>query len=505
MDFLYKIVYSSGESASQLRYNVQLSSDNGSTWKDIIPLSFAGATSQTYNFGNEAETSTAKVRVRAYDGVSYGDWDESNGVFTISQNDPPAAPDNLAPNGITVDRSKTNRMSWRHNDPDGNDPQSKFEINWRLQGNSSWTVVSQNTINQYYDVPINTFPAGKIEWRVRTYDQGGLVGPYSAVTVFTSAGTPTTPTITSPANNATIPIANPTVTWSHPEQVQYRVRVFRTSDTMMVFEETKVSPNKALTISTALANNTAYYVNVAIADSSGLWSNDARVNFTIAYTQPTAPTLSYTVDNINGSVTISVLNPFATGDIPRTDYDDFYRKTGNGEWIKLARLTNPSTGLVTWTDRTLTPNATEVYKVRAVGSNGAFRDSNTITIVANLRDTQIAVAANTLSYVTLRKRNASKEVTGRQAVSSDFVGRPYPLTEFGSNLNRVYDYTYKVENWDDVVQIREFAQLGEAFLLRDNWGKKDFVTFSSVSIEEGRTFWYVTIQPTKVYYVEAIE
>ncbi|AXN58350.1 virion structural protein [Bacillus phage Wes44] len=505
MDFLYKIVYSSGEAASQLRYNVQLSSDSGSTWKDIIPLSFAGATSQSYNFGNELETSTAKVRVRAYDGVSYGPWDESDGVFTISQNDPPGAPDNLAPNGTSIDRSKVTRMSWRHNDPDGNDPQSKFEINWRMQGSSSWTVVTQNSVNQYYDAPTNTFPAGKIEWRVRTYDQGGLVGPYSTVTVFTAAGTPTTPIITSPANNSTLPDANPTITWSHPDQVQYRVRVFKTSDNSMVFEAIKISPNKALTITTALANSTAYYVNVAIADSSGLWSNDARVNITISYTQPNTPTLSATVDNINGTVSLSVLNPFATGNTPRTDFNEFFRKTGNGEWIKVQRLSNPNTGLVNWTDRMPTPNATEVYKVRAVGSNGAYVDSSSVTVVVSLRDTQLAVASNTLSYVTLRKREGSKEVTGRKSVSSDFVGRPYPMTEFGSNLNRSMDYRYKVENWDDVLQIREYAQLGEAFILRDNWGKKDFVTFDTVNIDEGRTFWYVSIHLTKVYYQEAIE
>lgn len=505
MDFLYKVIYSAGEAASDLKYNVQLTTNNGSTWKDIIPLSFAGATSQTYNFDNEPETSTAKVRIRAYDGVSYGDWDESNGVFSISHNDPPAAPDNLSPNGTTEDRSTTTRLSWRHNDPDGSDPQSRFELQWRLQTDTSWTVVSQNTVNQYYDVGANVFPAGKIEWKVRTYDQGGLVGPFSNVAVFTAAGKPTTPIITSPANNATLPDARPLVTWSHPNQVQYRVRVLKTSDDSVVFDVTRTSTNKALSIDTALSNNTAYYIQVAITDSTGIWSDYARVNITIAYTQPTAPTVSVTTDNINGTATLSIFNPFPTGDIPRTTWNDIYRKTGNGDWIKIARVTNPSTGIVSYTDRALTPGATEVYIVKAVASNGAFRDSSQLTVIANLKFVQIALASNTLNYVTLEKRNAGKEVTGRQAVSTDFVGRPYPLTEFGSNMSRQYDYTYKVSNWEDVLQIREFAQMGEAFLLRDNWGKKDFVTFSSVSIEEGRTFWYVSIQPVKVHYVEAVE
>lgn len=505
MDFLYKVVYSSGEAASELRYNVQLTTNNGSTWKDIIPLSFAGATSQTYNFDNEPETSTAKVRIRAYDGVSYGDWDESNGVFSISHNDPPAAPDNLSPNGTTEDRSTPTRFSWRHNDPDGSDPQSRFELHWRLQTASSWTVVSQNTPNQYYDMGANVMSAGKIEWKVRTYDQGGLVGPFSNVALFTAAGKPTTPVITSPVNNATLPDARPLVTWSHPNQVQYRVQVLRTSDNAVVFDVTRTSTNKALSIDTALSNNTAYYIQVAIADSTGLWSDYARVNITIAYTQPTVPTVSVTTDNINGTATLSILNPFPTGDIPRTTWNDIYRKTGNGNWIKIARVTNPSTGLVSYTDRALTPNATEVYLVKAVASNGAFRDSAQYTVIVTLKFVQIALASNTLNYVTLNKRDAGKEVTGRQAVSTDFVGRPYPMTEFGSNLNRSYDYRYKVSSWEDVEQIREFAQMGEAFLLRDNWGKKDYVTFNSVSIEEGRTFWYVSIQPIKVHYVEEIE
>lgn len=68
---------------SPLQYQIQLSPDNGQTWKDIVALTAAGVTSYTYDFTNEPETSLAKIRIRAYDGTSYGPWDESNGVFTI--------------------------------------------------------------------------------------------------------------------------------------------------------------------------------------------------------------------------------------------------------------------------------------------------------------------------------------------------------------------------------------------------------------------------------------
>lgn len=65
-----------------LRYQIQLSTNNGSTWKDIVALTSPGATSYTYDFSNEPQTSQAKIRIRAYDGISYGPWAES-GIFSI--------------------------------------------------------------------------------------------------------------------------------------------------------------------------------------------------------------------------------------------------------------------------------------------------------------------------------------------------------------------------------------------------------------------------------------
>jgi len=85
----------------------------------------------------------------------------------------PHPPTNLTPTAVTVQNDSVIRFSWQH-DPTLEEPQYKFDLEWRKEG-GSWQTISQITENQYYDMPANTLPVGTIYWRVRTYGQNGLV------------------------------------------------------------------------------------------------------------------------------------------------------------------------------------------------------------------------------------------------------------------------------------------------------------------------------------------
>lgn len=296
---------------ANLQYHIQLSTDNGGTWKDIVALTAAGATSYTYDFSNETETSVAKIRIRAYDGANYGPWDESNGVFTIMHNRAPNAPTNLSPSGgAPVDRAGVVRLSWQHNDPNSNDPQSKFDLQWRPVGNTTWNTVTQATPNQYWDAPAGTFPRGNIEWQVRTYDQAGLSGPYSAQATFFAGDKPSTPTIVSPSNGSTVGVARPTLQWSSADQQKYQAQILSIADAVLWDTGEVNSTNKAITLGYDLANNTQYKLRVRILNSDGLWSDWTTVTVTVSYTPPFQPLVSVVPDNTNARNRVIVTNPF---------------------------------------------------------------------------------------------------------------------------------------------------------------------------------------------------
>jgi len=356
-------VASTDEDSADLQYQIQLSSDNGSTWKDIVALTNINITSQDYDFINETESSTSKIRIRAFDGASYGAWDESDGVFTIQHNQAPTSPTNLTPSGGEgKDRASSVRLSWQHNDANS-DPQAKFDLQWRLQGSTTWNFISNVTIDQFYDFPTNTFPKGTIEWRVRTYDQADLSSPYSATEVFYAGDKPSNATITSPKDGDIVVLSNPVVQWSSFGQVAYHVRVLDVNGNLL-WESISSSTNKSLTIGYNLENLKQYKIQVAIRNSDNLWSDFVTSNITISYTQPIEPILTVSSNSNLATINIAIEHP--TGEnIPSVVSTRLYRrKNGESEWKLLT-----TTESLNYTDFQCSFGVFE-YSAISIGSNG---------------------------------------------------------------------------------------------------------------------------------------
>jgi|GEM_PF-1812764 len=456
---------------NQLQYQIQLSPDNGQTWKDIVPLTSPGATSYDYDFINEQETSLAKIRIRAFDGTSYGPWDESDGVFTIQHNQAPTVPTNLSPSGGTPkDRGSVIRLSWQHNDANG-DPQAQFDLQWRKQGDTTWNTISQATPDQYWDAPANTFPKGEIEWQVRTYDQAGLSSPFSNIQTFFAGDKPANPTITNITDGSIVPVATPVVQWSSVGQTAYHVKVLESNDDLL-WELQANSANKAQTILYALQNNTDYKIQLAIKNADGILSDFVSVNIHVSYTPPAFPIVTTTKGE--GIITISIDNPTPSGTQPNVSYNDLYRrKQDESSWTRIATNISADASFVDYT-----PASGQVYEyyVRAWGDNGTYSDSLIVSESISFTGVLLHEADNPLE--TLRQfkfvsdRSESWQPT---AAMMQFAGRRLSVAEYDETEQRSVSVKLNLlKNSGDREALEKLIRSKNTLCYRDARGRKMF-------------------------------
>lgn len=280
--------------------------DNG----NIVYQKCANGTTTFGGLTTIAPGTNPSVMEREIDSMIGFIWKDATSVKydSLLFNVAPTAPTNLFPNGVSVDRAQVQRLSWKFNDPNAGDGQSKFDLQWRKVGVGTWNTVTQVTPNQYWDAPAGTFPKGQIEWQVRAYDRQNVVGPYSAQAVFTAGDKPAAPTITEPSG--TIAVSRPNIAWSSADQASYQVQVLDDQSTVVWDTNEVVSTNKVVTVGVDLANNKTYTFKVRIKNADGLWSDWASVSLAVSFTPPLTPLLSIAPDNANARNRVIVTNPF---------------------------------------------------------------------------------------------------------------------------------------------------------------------------------------------------
>ncbi|TFE02890.1 DNRLRE domain-containing protein [Jeotgalibacillus salarius] len=500
-DYLAYIKYEIWDSAS-IQYNLQLSIDNGGNYTNLIGLTSPGATSYDYDFINEPETSTAKLRIRAYDGYDYSEWDESDGVFTIQHNQAPAAPINLSPaGGQSRDRAQTIRLSWQHNDPDSGDPQSKYDLQWRLRGSFTWNEVSQVTVNQYHD--ISGLPYGEIEWRIRTYDQAELSSPYSDIQVFFAGNKPAMPTITNYSQGSTIAVANPTIQWSSSGQTGYRLQVKDEADSI-VWTDERTSMNKAVTANAGLENEENYSIELSIKNSDGLWSDPHVINVLVSYTPPAVPTLSISGNGYAATIQLQITNPDPVGTEPYvTHHNVFRRKSGEASWTRIANAV-PLNG--SFTDYTPGHDQTYQYYVKAYGNNETYCNSGTVSESINLQSIWLMDPDDTGSLYHFEYfepgRSAERMLSGQVTA---FEGRAHPMAEFSPRQQSKVIVVLQIEREsDDLEALHNLLSRQTTLLYRDARGRRMFGVIFMLPETETDWGYNVPIEFIQVDYEEDI-
>lgn len=237
------------------------------------------------------------------------------GAVILTTEQPPNAPTLQAPPASAMlDRTATNRFTWAFSDPDSGDSQSAFDLRYSSDNGVTWTTVSQTTPNNYWDAPGGTFAAGSVQWQVRTYDQTGIAGPYSASQFFTAATPAAGPSFVAPTNGGLVDATMYTVTWSFNAQQAYELRRVKdnagSADTTTVYWTSgQVTDSTTRSLRVPFPNNNEYEHLQLRVQSGGLWTAWTDVRVHVSYTPPPVPSATVVVDDTAGTITLSITDP----------------------------------------------------------------------------------------------------------------------------------------------------------------------------------------------------
>lgn len=486
-----------------LQYHIQYSPDNGISWVDIVSLTTPGVTSFDFDFSAVSESSMALVRIRAFDGRLYGPYSTSAGVFTNSYNTAPSPPTQLAPaGGKIIDRTEAQRLSWQHNDIDD---QSKFDLSWSSDDGVSWNVITRTTNNQYVDIDSGTFPLGTIIWRVRTYDQSGLVSLYSTQAVFVASNPSSAPIILNPVDGSVVPISSPTVQWSSVDQQSYQVVVFTDSGGLVWDSGLVASGNKAITIGAGLVNGESYKINVRVQDSGGIWSPYAESIVSVSYTPPAVPTVICNTQE--GQIGIIIQNPAPEGTQPSVASQDIYRRVqGDIGWQRIA-VGIANNGI--YEDYATAAGVVYEYYVATHGDNGTSINSESVAGSISFPGVwlhDVADPTGTMHHFQLD--GGGRDVSWQPEVALlKFAGRRNPVAEFDDKME---DYSVSftlqmLKGSNDLEVLNRLAKRKGTICYRDSRSRKVFGIISALSIADEQQWGYtVVVKISKIDFTEVV-
>lgn len=294
-------------------------------------------------------------------------------------NQAPNAPTLTAPaDGASIDRGIANNFTWTFSDNDAGNTQSAFDLRYKITTDGTWTTVSQTTSTASWTAAANTFAAGNYEWQVRTTDNGGAVGPYTASRFFTATSPPAAPTITAPTTASGVTAPNHTVTWTAGTRTGYQLRTVADASgspqTSTVYTDTGeiVDATATSRAGSFPVNGRVEHVQLRIKNS-GLWSAWASNGpITVNYSLPSTPTIALTANQSTGSITVAITNPAGGATL---DYNEVWADDGlGGGYVRLATSIAANGSYTYRTPRSGYNYATRIF-ARAVATNTATADS----------------------------------------------------------------------------------------------------------------------------------
>ena len=401
------------------------------------------------------------------------------------QNATPFVPTIIYPDGEVLENAGTVRFQWRHN-TSGGSAQSKFELGWKMQSESSWHTVTQSTTQQYYDINASSFQNGIVEWRVRTFNTKGLASDYATAQFFV-VGKPGNPSIASIKNDAITEIA---WTANKSEEASARLEILQGGKVLISSGEIAAGISDTWKPNIMLPNG-AYTVTLEISNIYGIWSGKIAKTFNIGASAPARPQLQL---YNQGDYTELIYSG------PNTEYFVFRAEDG-GAYIPIARTTDKR-----YEDYRVSSGKRYSYFVRAYA--GGYSDSapKDISICyPGYIISGLAGSRRVTAYLSSEEYINDELMEELDVSLSHYVGREYPVRESSG----FRDASISLEFFLSQKNYRKLAEIlgqNQPICIRSS----DFVRICSVS-EHGATRdkllggYYVNITGHRIDFKEAVD
>ncbi len=348
-------------------YKIEVSSDGGSTWSNLVANS--GSTETTYRHRSLAAGSTRHYRVSAINSQGTGSPSMITNATTVAGNVQTIPSD---PTGLTATANGPTRidLSWTTPANNGGTAITGYRIEVSSDGTTGWAdvVATTETTGTTYSV-MDLLGSTTRYYRVRAINAQGQ-SLISNITN-TTTGAPTAPgvptSLTATASGQTII----NLSWTAPASnggaliSGYRIEV--STDGGTNFSQLVASQSGTTYSHTGLSPGSTRHYRVRAINSVGSsgWSNTANATTGVA-TFPDAPTELTATDSVQTIINLSWTAPTNTGGAPISDY----RILVSADGIDFTTILVSSHTTTRYSHTGLAPGTTRYYRVSAINSAG---------------------------------------------------------------------------------------------------------------------------------------
>ncbi len=341
----------------------------------------------------------------------------------------PLAPTNLTPNGGWAVSGTSTTFTWDHNPTDGT-PQSKYELQYRASGNTSWLGAGIKTSTASIEsVYLST--SREWEWRVRTWGQDpNKPSPWSNIATVNTQWRPAASFI-APASGAVLTTDRAEFTFSSSRYpASY---VLELSAPGMETQVLQGYGDKQFTQTVhGLPNNTT--VTARLVVNNKVESAPVTRTFTVKYAAPAPPTTS--AHWMKGNTGMVGVQGFSRDGAVETDHVNIYRKNTDGSLTLLGVLPPFSYSQI---PDPVPPLTGATYVAEAVSATGTTTKVTSTVGPAPAPATYLNWGPGLGRVLRFRYNPTIRVQAGRATVTQEFAGHALPRVVFTDRVSRQVD------------------------------------------------------------------